>query len=377
MIQNKKVLQLISTLGFYGAENVMIELSQSLLDSSYEPIIGIISTPGGCHLPVEKEALRRGLKVVTFPCMGKFDLATIIKIRRYIKENRIKIIHTHNYKSSFYGWLASANLNVKRIVTCHNWLGDNFKMKFYKSIELMLFNRFNKIVTVSDILLKEVLKEGVAVEKVRMVNNGIDLQRFRLDIKNDDLRRQLGIKISDFVVGGVGRLVPEKGYHYLIEAIKKLTLQYSSIKLLIIGDGPLESELRTQVKDLKLENNVKLLGLRNDIPVLLSSMDIFIMTSTNEGMPMALLEAMAMKKPVIATRVGAISKIISDGVNGLLIPPKNVDSTVAAVTYLLQNREKGSIFAEKGFESVKNEYSSKKMTQHYAEIYDEILSGCS
>lgn len=368
-----KILQLISSVGFFGAENVLIELSKKLCSSKYNFCIGTINNHSNPHIEVTKEALKNNLTYKIFDCRGKFDIKTISKIRKYIKENKIDIIHSHGYKSNIYGFFASVNLDIQRIATCHNWLGNNMKMKLYEYLDKLVLNRFNKVVAVSDTLKDEILSSGIPKNKVVVINNGIDTNRFQSQNCKSQTKALLGIQENEKVIGTIGRLTPEKGQLYLLKAFKMANSKLPNTKLLIIGDGPLRRSLELEATGLELRDNVIFTGIRNDIPEILNIMDVFVLSSLNEGLPMALLEAMAAQIPSIATNVGAISKVIDNGYSGLLVEAMDVIKLTDTMVNLLTDKDSADYLAKNAYATVKSNFSSENMAKEYAEIYDSLI----
>jgi len=369
-----RILQIISSTGFFGAENAMIGLSSELYSTKYEPYVGIIGNSQNSHIGVAREAERNGLKVKIFHCTGKFNIGTILEIRKYIRERNIDIVHSHGYKSNFYGLLASSNTGARKICTCHNWLSNDMKMKFYELLDKLLLSKFDKVVVVSEELKREIARRGTVRDKIIVINNGIDMSdgRWKIGNSRNDKRRKFGIGRNEKVIGTVGRLTPEKGHIYLLEAFKKVITVFPDVNLVIIGDGPLRNSLKLKAESLKLEDKVIFTGIRNDVPEMLNMMDVFVMPSLKEGMPMALLEAMASKKPVIASKVGAIPKIIKDEINGLLIEPGNIDELNKAIIELLKDEKKSNLIAENGYTRVRNDFSSRKMASEYMKVYESL-----
>lgn len=370
-----RILQLISPIGLFGAEKVMVELSKELCSTEYKPYIGVIGNPQNYHTPVVIEAEKSGLEVKEFHCSGKFDIKTISAIRKYIKDNKIGMIHSHGYKSNFYALLATLNMNIKRIITCHNWLGISSKMKFYKLIDKILLKKFDKIVAVSDILKDEIIRGNIPENKVRVVYNGIDISRLQVISDKLQVKKSLGIKENEKVIGTVGRLTEEKGYIYLLRAAEKVVREFPDTIFLIIGDGQLRDSLKFIVHSLQLNDKVIFTGIRDDIPELLNLIDIFVMPSLKEGMPIALLEAMAAKKPIIASKVGAIPKVIEDGYSGLLVESGNEQELSESIIKLLNNPEKANSLAQNGYEKAKSEFSAKNMAEKYMEVYKSMMIG--
>ncbi|MFX0202914.1 MAG: glycosyltransferase, partial [Candidatus Hodarchaeota archaeon] len=173
-----KVLQLISSSGFFGADNMLIELSKGLRHTTFSPIIGVFRNLHNPHLEVAEEAKRYNVPVEIFPCNGRLDFKTLLSIRRFLEDQKIGIIHTHGYKSNLYALAASLGQNVSLITTCHNWLGDDPKMRFYARLDKFFLNRFGKVIAVSEGLKQEILCHNISPRKVLTIYNGVDVDRF-------------------------------------------------------------------------------------------------------------------------------------------------------------------------------------------------------
>lgn len=368
----KIVLHLISPIGFFGAENVMVQLSKELRSLNHRVYIGILGNAQDSHMEVVREAEKHSLNVKVFCCNGKFNIRTLFEIRRYIKHNGINIVHSHGYKSNFYSILASANMNIQRVTTCHNWLGDNLKMRFYARLDKLLLNRFDKVIAVSNDLRDKILKNAAFQDKVVVINNGVDVNKFQLTSRDSQIKKSIGIIEGEPVIVSIGRLTEEKGQIYLIKAFAGIVSEYPGAKLLFVGDGPLRSFLESEARSLELENNVIFAGIRNDIPEMLIMADIFVLPSLEEAMPMALLEAMAAKMPIVATRVGAVSNIIKDGHSGLLVEPKDPVALSRSIVCLLQNKDMARSFGENSYNSVRNNFSSDRMAREYIKAYNSL-----
>jgi len=368
----KTVLHLISPIGFFGAENVMVQLAKELCSLKYKVYVGILGNTQGSHREAAQEAEKHGLNVEIFRCNGKLDIKTIFRIRQYIKHNGISIVHSHGYKSNFYSILASARMNIKKVTTCHNWLGDDLKMRFYTRLDKALLNRFDRVVVVSNDLRDKISKKAASQDKVIVINNGVDIDKFKFASRDSEIKESMGLREGEPVIVSIGRLTEEKGLIYLIKAFVKIVSEYPRAKLLIVGDGPLRSFLELEIKSLELENNVIFAGIRNDIPEILAMANVFVLPSLEEAMPMALLEAMAAKSPIVATGVGAISNIIKDRYSGLIVEPKDPFALSRSILCLLQNKDMARSFGENSYNSVKNNFSANRMAQEYAKAYNNI-----
>jgi len=361
-----KILQLISSKGYFGAENVLVQLAAQLnKDKNFQPIAGVIENSVAPHREVADESRKKGISTAIFPCQDKFDLQTILQLRRYVREQGIDIIHSHGYKSNLYSFFSTLGLSTANVATCHNWLGDKAKMKFYTAIDLFFLRRFSHAVAVSPDVRERMLKSGIPAEKVSVVGNGIDVDRFENTSPPNNVKAQLGIPDHHSVVGTVGRLSPEKGHIHLLNVFEAIQSEFPDVSFLIVGDGPSREELQK-----KFDNpSVIFTGLRSDLPELYKCMDIFALPSLTEGLPMVLLEAMASALPVIATSVGSVPDVMIGGETGLLLSPGEEGVLRKHLVYLLRNPEERRRMGQKGHARVKEEYSAAKMANDYKSIY--------
>jgi len=218
--------------------------------------------------------------------------------------------------------------------------------------------------------------KGIGAKKISLIENGVNLERFSKKI-TDSLKESLGIKKEALVIGTIGALTKEKGHFYLMKAIPKVVRKFSGAIFLLVGDGRERPFLKETISQLGISHRVIFAGMRQDIPEILSILDIFVLPSLNEGLPMALLEAQAARVPVIATRVGDVPKVINNGKTGILVPPMNPESLSDAIIQILFNKKLASEIAQKGFERVRDHFSSKRMGEKYLSIYKELIEGPS
>jgi glycosyltransferase involved in cell wall biosynthesis len=227
---------------------------------------------------------------------------------------------------------------------------------------------------VSEAVKKDLVKRGIAIEKIVTIYNGINTEYFQNAFDVSVVRKEYVINRGDFVIGTAGRLSKEKGHSYLIKAFADLVRGSQNVKLIIAGEGPLRKQLEGLVEELALSNRVKFLGYEENIVRFLSAIDVFILPSLTEGLPISLLEAMAASKPVIASKVGGIEEVIQDKINGILIPPMNVKAISDSIKFLYHNSEERERIGSEGKSHVSNDFSSKMMTLGYKNLYSTILS---
>ena len=296
-----KVLQLISSRGFFGAENVVAELACSLEASGDSVIVGVFNnrhTGDAGSSELAEQAAKRGLRTKSFECGGRIDLRTVGAIRRFCRENGVEVIHSHGYKSNIYSYLANRSLKKRLVTTCHNWINASSRMSIYTKLDKFFLKRFDIVAAVSEDVKNQLLKAGIDPKKLRVIGNGINLEKFsKAGSARQKTRESLGIPGDAVVVGTVGRLSPEKGYGFFLEAAKEVIAKKKNCFFLFVGDGEIRGSLEEKATALGIAGRVVFAGKRSDIPEVLSAMDVFVLSSLTEGQPMALLEAMAAGVP--------------------------------------------------------------------------------
>ena len=368
-----RVFHLISSSGFLGAENVVLELAKESLAAGYWVTIGVFENRRNPNLELAEAAISMGLEVKIFLCRGRFDLRTISNISAFIDKEHPNLLHSHGYKADFYALCATRG-KIPWVVTNHNWLRTTFNLKLYAHLDSFLIKYANKVVTVSDDIAIEMVKRGIPREKILVIDNGINQQRFSNQGSNETLKRSFGFNEKSIIIGTVASLREGKGHIYLLEAAKSIISSFPNARFLIVGDGGERRRLEEKAAQFDLSGKVIFAGSRKDVPEILSILDIFVLPSLKEGLPMALLEAMAARLPVIATRVGAIPKVVVNNETGLLVEPGNAEALCTAISELLSDRQKAICFGSQGYQKVENEFSAKTMATRYVEIYKKVLA---
>jgi glycosyltransferase involved in cell wall biosynthesis len=305
---------------------------------------------------------------------NRFSLKIVTDLHRLIKKKHIHILRTHRYRSNFYGRLAAFLTGVPVIVAS---VHDNYrkdKRPARKMINRILSKMTDKIVAVSEEVKRDIMRyDKIAPSKIVVIPNGIDIKRFNPKGNFADIRKEFSIKQGAIVVGFVGRIVPAKGLQYLIDSIPYVKEEFKNIKLLIIGEGSIVARLHQQAKEKKVYDSIIFAGKRRDIPDILSCIDIFVMPSIAEGLPNALLEAMAMGKPIVATEVGGIPEVIKNGVNGLLVPPRNPGALATAMEGLIGNDRLTAQMGHAARDLVLDKFSMVTIAQKWQTLYLSLL----
>lgn len=365
-----KILHLISSAGVYGAETMVLNVTEAQKAQGHEPVIGVFRNHRCPNLALVDEARKRNLPVEIFDCRGRFDRLTVRSIRRFISSHSIQLVHSHGYKSDFYAYLAARATGAAFVATCHLWTRATRSLRVYEFMDSLVLRRADRVVGVSDVITKGLLESGISKSKLSTIYNGTDLLRF--DSAGATLREELGIG-NRLLIGTVARLEKQKGLEYLIHAAKDVISEFPDSLFVLVGDGSLRCRLGELINDLGLQSRIQLLGERKDMPGIYSSLDLFVLPSIDEGMPMTILEALAAKRPVVATRVGAVEKLIIHEQTGLLVEARDVPALRDSILRCMRDQPFARRLGSNGERHVQASFSAEAMARNYIEIYKQAL----
>lgn len=364
----RTVLFLSTSSGPGGAERVINNLAASLDPKRYRPVLCLFRSGW-----LQERSESRGIRTFIIPTHGIADWRWAFQFRRLLRQERVDLIHAHEFDANVQGAFVAAMSRIPLVATVHG--KHYFWEKLRRRLAYRWVSRRATMVAVSEDLKNFIVeKVGVCPERITVLYNGVDVSHpptTQFDV--DACRREFGLPEKDQIVGVVGNLYPVKGHQYLIEGIPAVLKKCPDTSFIFAGRGQLEMELKDQVHRLGLSERVRFLGLRQDIPTILAMLDVFVLPSLSEGLSMAILEAMMAKKPVIATRVGGNPEIVLDGETGFLVPPKDSQALAESLATLLLNRDQATQFAERGKRRAEGLFSLQTMVHAYQSLYDQCL----
>jgi glycosyltransferase involved in cell wall biosynthesis len=363
-----KILHIISSGGMYGAEAVILNMSRTLNAGSHSSLLGVFSNSANPNLQLHEAAAKEGIESHLIPCNGQVDRTVIASIRDLAARTNADIVHAHGYKADIYTYFALRGSSVALVSTCHTWYDNDLFVSLYGMADRLVLRRFAAVVAVSDEVKQRLLKAGVHEDKIHLVQNGIDLRPF--DNATLSLRKNLS---SDHptIVGLVGRLANEKGVDIFLRAAARVLAALPSTKFVVVGEGPDRDKLESLIDELKIRENVTMLGRRDDMPAVYASFEIMVSASRQEGLPIAILEGMASRCPLIATNVGAVPTVVLDGSTGVLLPPENTEALASEIVKLLQDPARRVSLGAAARKLVAEKFSSERMTADYLRVYEE------
>ena len=365
-----EVLHLIDSGGLYGAERVLLTLLEELKNSEFPGILGCIREKENELPEIGREAESRGIQVKYFTMKRGFNPFGIYSVLRFIRNNAIRIVHSHGYKPNiFLGVIPK--IDFKTVSTVHGWAKQTagLKVRAYEFLDSLALRRMDCVVAVSKGVRADLLRRGLIEDKIKLIYNGINFNNNGPGYEPQEIRGKYGIPHNAPVIGTLGRLSAVKGHVFLIRAMPSILKEVKDCILVIAGDGPLKADLERLVRELNLTHSVKLIGYVKDAGQFLSMIDLFVLPSLSEGLPISLLEAMASGKPVVASAVGGISEVITTDKEGVLVSPGDPNAIARVVKNFIVNKELMNMLSQGGRKLVQDRFSSSRMTRKYISLY--------
>ena len=303
----------------------------------------------GAEISVVDQARSRGCNTVPLPPLTREvspakDLRALWEIFRLLKRERVVLIHTHTSKAGFLGRLAAWLARIPMIVhtphghVFYGYYGPRLTA-FFVRLERLAARITDRIVVLTERGIEEHLARGIGRrEQFRVIPSGVDLERIRRAAPPyETARARLGVDSETHLIVGLGRLVPVKGFQSLVKAFPAILSVVPSARLLLVGEGPLHAALLAEARSLGVGDRLEMAGAQLDPVAFLAGADLVVVPSLNEGMGRVLVEAMALGRPVVATRVGGIPAVVSHGETGLLVPPDDPPDLARAANELLKD----------------------------------------
>jgi glycosyltransferase involved in cell wall biosynthesis len=321
--------------------------------------------------PLANEAKKINIECHPISFRNKCDMKSVSDLRKILKREKFDIIHAHRSTDHWITVEAAKifKLPPKIIRTRHTHIPIHKGL-----LNTLLYKKFtDKIITVAEITKNELVKNlRISQFKVVSIHSSIFLDDFYPNAGIKDIRSELGIDNKMQVIGAVGKISYHKNYPLLLKAYSIVREKIQNTKLMIVGKGPLEEEMKSLAKRLKIEKDVYFLGERRDIPEIMATLDVFVLTSLVEGSPASLKEAMVFGKPVIATSVGGIPEIVDNGVNGILVYPDSADSLAEEMIRVLEDEHLREKLGKNARKTILERFTPSILASKTEEVYLEV-----
>lgn len=358
----KNILYFTRTMSLGGTEKVVLQLCR-IMKNRFDNII--VCSCGGVNT---EELEKMGIKHYYIPDIDKKNLKTVMNVlkvvQNIIKEENINIIHTHHRMAAFYTKILKLRNKFTFINTSHNTFNDKKLLTRFSLRDANIIAVGNKV--------KNNLCQfyGISENKVNVIYNGIEPFQGQLEIIDIfKMYKDNGY----FLIGNIGRLSEQKGMEYFIKAVPLVLKVFSDVKFFIVGDGEDRLKVENLISELNLINDVVLLGYRNDVQNLMGQLDLIVLSSLWEGLPLTPIEAFSMSKTVVATAVDGTVEVIDNNINGILIDARDSNQIADKIIELYKSPEKVKELEKNAIKKYKEKFSYEVLEKNYIDYYNKIL----
>ena len=369
-----RLTHIISAAGVGGGERQLLLLARYLHGSEFHFNFILPERGSFCD-----ELERAGLTYDIVAMQSKFSIGARSAVSTILKKSRTDLVHCHGARANWYGRAAAKGAGVGKIFcTVHNSLKNYPYSAWRRRLYVMLERQTARLVTqwiaVSDAIRQDLIEYyKLPPEKIEVVANGIDLKDLQVRKNREEVRRELRIESGTVVLLEVARMTHQKGHCFFLEAVARIVHTLPNIRCILAGDGPTRPLLERQAKELGIEQYVDFLGFRSDVADLLSAADLYVLPSISEGMPMGVLEAMALGCPVVASAVDGVPEVIQDRINGRLVPAADVTALARVLEELAVDPDMRDKLAQAGCESFQQHFTADRMAHRVGSLYRTYL----
>lgn len=374
-----RVLHLIHSEGIYGAELILVYLAREMQRLGHEMIVGSIQDPGTLQTAFERFALDCGLDVQPVRIHPRPTPDVVRSLLRIVRTTGANLIHSHGYKADILLGLLPRRIRGPMLTTAHGW---TYPPRFtalwlYQMVDRWCLRRLDKVIVVAPHMLGIDAVRNLAPGKTAVICNGIPALPQRLADQQARAVQAIPASLKRCIESrptlvAIGRLSAEKGFDVLLDAFGAACRDNPAWQLAIIGEGSERTALLQRASKLGIAGHVLMPGYVDCADRVLESAKGFVMSSFTEGLPLALLEAMQWRAPIVATSVGAIPEVLDQGACGLLVQPGNVESLADGLKCVMSQDESVTAMTQRAYERVTGQYSSTRMAEHYAQLYGEL-----
>lgn len=361
------VVQVLYSLEIGGVEKLAVTIGMHLDRTRFRPAICALDRDG----VLSEELTRNGIPYHVLWRKG-LEAGVLGRLYRCFRQEKTRVVHTHQFAQLLFSLLPARACGARIVHTEHEYY-TYLKNRHARRLLKHLTRFCSAFTAVGPEVARYYIDElGIPASRTHVIPNGVDVDRFDAPPERQ-ARARLGLAGDDLVFGIVGRLEPEKDHRTLLKAFRALNLRHRAARLLIIGDGSLRHELESTARTLGLAGNVTFLGARADVPELLTAVDVFVLASLQEGVPLSVVEAMSAGKPIIATDIGGLRLLVKPSVNGLLVPPADSPALEAAMMQLAANPKLRHEMGESSRQLARKSFGVSAMIERYQQLYESVL----
>lgn len=367
-----KILQTIRQGKIGGGESHVLDLVNELDKERYECVV-LSFTQG----PMVEILRAKGITTYVVETERPFDFTKWGEVKTILLKEKVDIVHAHGTRANSNSFYSAKELEIPVIYTVHGWSFHPDQSRLIRKLrifsERFLVQQSRLTICVSENNLA--YARGLfPLTRATVVKSGVNLNKFNSSFKFKDIRASLGIQKDTVLVGYVVRMTIQKDPLTLIKAISLIPKEMN-IQFLFVGDGDLKADAIELAKELELQSKIIFMGFRQDVPDILNAIDIYCLPSLWEGLPIGMLEAMAMRKAVIVTNIDGAKEVVVHKKNGLLVPPKNPRELANALVLLSTNQELRSVISHAAVETISQDFNIQDATRRIEQVYESIITG--
>lgn len=370
----QRILEFVTYAGIGGTQQMLLESLRYTSHAKYQYTVCVLLQ----HDLLNEELSLLNIENICLNMRGYWDVSVWWKLYHFVKSRQFDLMRTYGLKADLIGRIigkcAGIPVNITSVRSTDPW------RKWYHVLLDRLTSRWTDLYLSNSEAGRMAIhsRERIPLAKIRTVSNGIDLEKYtpyhaHTTEISARYRENFRISATTPVIGIVANLGKMKGHATILEAFPLMQRAFPDLKCLFIGRDDLHGTLQREVYERKLEQNIIFTGVRRDIPELLAMLNVFLLPSLWEGFPMALLEAMAMKKPIVASSVGGIPEILESGKTGLLIPPQNSEALARAGIFLLTHPGKAAEMGNAAFQRIQRDFSLQTQVARIEAIYEHLI----
>lgn len=368
-------MHLIASNFYGGPEKQIIEHLKRLDKSQYHGALASFQEQGNPNETLEKAKIA-ALTHHGIPMSGPLDIRAQRNLTKLILREKVDLLCVHGYKSCVMGWWASAKAKIPILAFSRGYTAEDKKVAFYEWLERRVLRRVTGIISVSEGQRRRLVSFGIRDKPNWVVHNAVSVvaaPQYSPISLSRSVHDRLGIPENGKIVVSAGRLSPEKGHRFLVEAVSILTQKRNGAYFLFCGDGPCQKDLKRQAQQLGIAEQCRFMGFRRDLHEIFQAMDLMVLPSLTEGLPNVVLESFAFGKPVVATAVGGVPEVVEHGVNGFLIPSKRPHLMAEAIEKCLMSSDMAKQFGKAGRHKVESQFSFELQAHKLEAVYREVL----
>lgn len=359
-----KILHVETGRHYYGGPQQVVYLVSALIERGHD--CTLVCPPGS---GIDSEARARAIPVRNLFCAGDLDLPFAYRLTQYINETQPDLVHCHSRRGAdVLGGLAASFADVPAVVSRRV---DNTEMKLTAALR---YRPFAKVIAISNAIANVLRDIGVDDDRLIVIRSSVDAKAFAAPVDRREFCAEFGVPSDAFILAAAGQLIERKGHRFLLEALQDFPHSHPPFRLIVFGEGPLESALKKQAGELGLADHVQFAGFRDDLDRYVGAFDLFVHPALAEGLGVATLKAQAAGVPVVGFDAGGLSEAVANGETGLLVPPEDVDALSEAIATMIDDDALRERCGARGRERMQSEFSIETMVDKHLQLYESILA---